>query len=274
MGAYGSGYYGSWVYGALTALTLTVQETYPDRVLVTATELAQGMRVTVTRRAAGETVRVPVRNFEDITSGVDVLTRADAEPPFGVNLTYTLTVDDVDLENEVLAVALSGGKVAISDAIAGNAAEVVILAWPEKSRVRPTSVFPVGGRNIVVSGSRGGFSGTIEVFTETDDQKNNLLDLLDTATSGIVQVRQSGPYDGVDAFVSVQSDTERRYSQDGSDERRVIVLDVVEATRWAPGLESSTFTLADIATAYTGLTLQELANDYATLLGIAQGDYS
>jgi hypothetical protein len=39
-------------------------------------------------------------------------------------------------------------------------------------------------------------------------------------------------------------------------------------------LLSRGYTLQDVADAYTGLTLADLAGDYATLLLLAQGDFS
>lgn len=274
MAHYGSGIYGLGVYGAESALTGTVQDTYPERVLLSATNLVDDQVVSITRRVAGSTIRTPVRGGDEIDGAVATLVRADAEAPMGVELTYTLTIDGVDNDTVVVTLTLPGGRVALSDAISGESAEVTILEWPEKRRSRNSSVYAVGGRNIVVAGQRGGFEGSIELFTETIDNFNNLIELLDTATSGILQLRQPGPYDGVDCYISVLADTETRWSSDGTDDRRIVSLDVVEVGPWAPGLESSTFTLQDIANTYTGLTLLDLAADFTTLLELAQGDFN
>lgn len=254
---------------------LTVQATYPNRVLVSVTGLTVGQLVSVTRTTAGSTTRTPVRGADAITATSDTLVIIDAEAPFGVLLTYILTVDQLD-SGAPATVTLSLTKAALSDAISGDGAEVVVLAWPEKRTERNSSVFSVGGRNIVVSGQVGGFSSTIDVFVETDASKNNVLNLLRNATSGILQLRsdQSVTSDGVDCFIVAQSWSEQRYSQDGSDERRIISMDVVETTPWAPTLQSSTFTLADIAASYPTGTLQDIADDYSTLLELALGDFS
>ena len=262
MGVFGGGIFGAGVFGGATALSLVVQDMYPDRVLLTITGLVDGNTYSVTRRPAGSTVRVPVRGADQVIALSDAAVLADAEEPFGVELTYTLTVDGIDLESELITVTLSGAKVALSDAIAGNAAEVVIMAWPNKSYEVPASVFKLSGRNIVVSGQAGGFEGSLELFTETDDARSNVVDLIKSATSGILQIRQAGPYDDVDAYVKVLRFAPTRWSQDGSDQRRVIALDVVETGPWAPGLPSSTFTWADVAA------------DYDTWLEVAQGDFS
>jgi hypothetical protein len=275
MGVFGGGVFGAGIFGGLTSLSLVVQTIYPDRVLLTVTGLVDGQVYSITRRVAGSTERVPVRGASEVVVTSDAAVKVDAEAPYGEELTYTLTVDGVDLESELITLTLSGGHVALSDAISGNAAEVVIYAWPEKRRERASSVFAVGGRNIVVSGQRGGFSGQIDSFVETDDSKNQVLNLLQNATSGIIQIRRPAPiYDGVDCYVSVQSDAEVRWSADGSDPRRIISLDVVETRPWAPALESSTFTYQDVADFYTGLTYADWSADYATYLDAAVGDYS
>lgn len=258
----------------LPSLALTVQTVYPNRVLISVTGLTVGQLVSVSRIPAGSTTRTAVRGADAITVTTGTLVLVDAEAPFGVLLTYYLTVDQVDTSS--VTVTLSLTKAALSDAISGNSAEVVVLAWPEKRIERTSSVFAVGGRNIVVSGQAGGFSGTIDLFVETDDTKNNVLDLLRDATSGIVQLRsdQSATSDGFDCYIVAQSWVEQRYSQDGTDERRIISMDVVSTTAWGPTLESSTFTLADIALAYPASVLRDIADDYATLLDLALGDFS
>lgn len=275
-GEYGIGVYGAGIYGSSSspALLLTVQAVYPNRVLVAVTGLTSGQTVTVTRTPAGSTTRTAVRGLNDAEATSDTLVKADAEAPFGVLLTYILTIDDLDTASATTTLSLT--KVALSDAISGDGAEVAILAWPDKRIERAATVYAVGGRNIVVSGQMGGFSSTIDVFVETDTSKNNVLNLLRNATSGIIQIRsdQSLTSDGVDSYVVPTSWSETRFSQDGSDERRVISMEVAESTPWGPTLESSTFDLADIAAAYPGGTLADIAADYATLLDIGVGDFS
>lgn len=256
------------------SISLVVLSTWPETVQVLASGLSAGQVALVTRTPAGSTTATTVRGFDNVTTTTRSLLMVDAEAPFGVLLTYALIVDEVAVATATVTLTLSGGKVALTDAISGDAAEVVVLAWPEKRWERPSSVFSVAGRNIVVSGQVSGFTGSIDLFVETIETKRNVLNLLETATGGIVQIRQPGPYDGVDAYFSALSFSEQRYSQDGTDERRILSLDVVETTSWAPTLDSSTFTLGDIAFAYPGGTLQAIANDYLTLQDLAMGDFS
>jgi len=254
-------------------LSLTVQGTYPNRVLVVVTGLDVGRLVSITRTPAGSTTRTTIRGANGITTTTDTLVLADAEAPFGVLLTYTLIIDQVDYATATVTLSLT--KAVLTDAISGDAAEVVVLAWPEKRTDRTASVFPVGGRNVVVSGQVGGFTATIDLFVETDDSKNNVLALLRDATSGVVQLRsdQSLTSDGFDCYIVAMSWSEQRYSQDGTDERRIISMDATETTPWGGTLESATFNLGDIALAYLGRTLQDIASDYATLLDIALGSF-
>jgi hypothetical protein len=281
MAHYGAGLYGAGVYGAESAITLTeLTEAWPSRVRILASGLAEGQVVTVSRTTPSSTARTIVRGAELVEVDDSNLILNDLEQPYGTLLTYYLTIggelDGVDNDTATITTTLEGGKVALTDAISGDAAEVVVLGWPSKRRERQSSVFAIGGRNIVVSGQRSGWSGTIELFTETDESKASVLEILDSATSGILQIRQSGTYDGVDSYFSVLVDEEQRYSQDGSDERRIISLDSVETTAWASALPSADlFDLDDIATVYFGLTLDDLEDDYpGTLLDIALGDFS
>lgn len=266
-----------FAYDSFTAssvgITAVEQDTYPPRVLVSVTDLNLGDSIQLYRVVGGE--RTLVRAGEDDSVSDPAFLRVDAELPFGVPVTYTALVND---EHEFsvgpTTYTLPGGKVALSDAISGSSAEAVIRAWPEKNYYRQASRFKVGGRNVVVLGDLGMFEGEIELYVETTSSRDNLFALLESATQGIVQLRQMGGYDGVDSYVAVIGVGERRYSQDGSDQRRTFVLDVSEVESWAPALEATGYTLQDIADAYDGLTLNDLAGDFDTLLDIAQGDFS
>lgn len=253
-------------------ISVAVQDTWPPRVLVTVTDLSIGDNVTVYREVLGE--RTALRGGATISAADPSLVVLDAELPFGVPVTYVAVVEGSDFGADPLNVELAGGKVALSDAITGNAAEVVIMAWPEKAKSRRSTVHVAGGRNIVVAGQRAGWNGIIEIFTETESSRLSVDDLLETATSGVLQIRQAGPYFGVDSYISVLSDTEKRWSQDGSDERRTWALDAVEVEAWAASLEPAGYTLEDLAEAFAGQTLTEIAATYATLLGISQAEFS
>lgn len=255
------------------AIDATAQDVYPPRVLVAVTGLTLGDDVVVYRQVAGQRTPVRAGSAEDVADTSFLV--IDAELPFGVPVTYVAVVNGADTyETTADTYTLPGGKVAVSDAIQALAAEVVILAWPEKTYPRQVSVFQVGGRNAVVSGPIGQASGTIELFVETTSASRNLDEVLRAATEGVVQIRQPGGYDGVDSYQAVLSATERRFSQDGSDERRIWSLDAAETDGWSPGLVARGFTYDDLAAAYTGLDYDDLEGDYATYLDLARADLS
>ncbi|SCF06632.1 hypothetical protein [Micromonospora mirobrigensis] len=254
-------------------LSAVAQDVWPTRVLVSLTGITVGSSVALYRVVGGE--RTLVRAGIGSTVTDKSFLRVDAELPFGEPVSYVAVVNGTtEYTTAPVTYALDGGKVAVTDAITGNAAEVVITAWDEKSYERQSSVFKVGGRNVVVSGDIGMFEGDIELLTETDSARENLTELLTNATEGAVQIRQPGGYAGVDSYAVVTRVAERRFSQDGSDQRRYFTLSVAEVESWAPAMEARGFTLQDIANAYTGLVLADIAADYATLLDIAQGDFS
>lgn len=272
MSRYGSGTYGTGIYGSLLAVSQTPQESWPNEVLVAVTGLNLGEVVSIYRSVGGE--RTLVRGAGDITATDTSLVRVDAELPFGVPVTYVVVVDN-DFEYTVgpNSYSLVGGKVAITDAITGAAAEVVISAWDERQRDRVSTTYTVGGRNVVVAGALSPTTQTIELLTEADSTRENLDAVLENATSGIVQIRQAGGYEDVDGYFAITSVTRRRYMQEGTDPRRVWSLQAIEVEPWAAALEARGFTYEDVANSYTGLTYDDLDNDFATYLAVAQGDF-
>lgn len=257
---------------SVVILSVTTQDVYPPRVLISVTGVTIGDSVELYRSVGG--VRTAVRAGSTASADDTSFLRTDAELPFGVPVTYVAIVEGVEYTAGPVTYELPGGKVVLSDAITGTAAEVTIMAWPEKQYARQSSRFRVGGRNVVVAGDLGMFEGLIELYVAVTSSRDNVMDLVANATEGVIQIRQLGGYDGIDCHVAVTAVTERRWSQDGSDQARRITLDAVEVEPWAPALEARGFTLQDIADAYEGQTLQDIAGDYPTLLDLAQGDFS
>lgn len=255
------------------AITATEQDVYPPRVLVSVTGLTLGDAIELFRVVGGERTEVRAGTSSSVTD-TSFLT-VDAELPFGVPVSYVAVVNSsTEYSTSATTYTLNGGKPVLTDAISGLAAEVVIRAWDEKRYNRQSSVFRVGGRNVVVSGDSGMFEGSIELYTETTSSRDNVMELLVDATEGVVQLRQPGGYDGVDSHLAVTGVSERRFSQDGTDERRLITIDAVEVEGWAPALEARGFTYADLENLYTGLTYADLAAAHATYLDLAQADLS
>ena len=253
------------------AITADEQDVYPPRVLVSVTGLTGGQLVDIYRVVAG--VRTPVRGGYAVVGDVAYLV-LDAELPFGVPVRYLVVVDSTDeYVTDPVTYVLPGGKVVVSDAITGLAAEVVILSWPERRYERESTVFRLrDGRTVVVSGPPVQFTGTIELFVDSDSGRAALVEVLRSATAGIVQIRQPGGYDDVDCYVAVLSHTVRRWSQDGSDGRRIVALDAAEVSAWSSELTARGYTYADLELVYDGLTYADLAGDYATYLALAQAE--
>ena len=256
----------------VVAITAAEQDVYPPRVLVSVTGLTAGDDVAVYRVVASARTAVRAGTTTD-APGAAWLT-VDAEIPFGVPVSYLAVVNGAELTTAPVTYTLPGGKVVVSDAVTGQAVEVVIGTWPDKDHGRPATAFVVGGRNVVVSGSLAGFTGQIEFLLQTVSSMENLLQVLRSATQGVVQIRQPGGYADVDCYVSVLGVRRRRYSQDGSDEKRLVVVDVVEVEPWAPTLQARGFTYGDLQDAYTGGDYADLAGDFATYLDLAQAEFS
>lgn len=255
----------------LAFITVTPQATYPPRNLVSVTNLVIGDAVALYRVVAGQRTLVRAGSSASVTD--PSFLRLDAEIPFGVPVSYVAVVEGVEYATIGVTYTLTGGKVAVTDAVTGLAAETVIMAWPSLEYKPQSSTFRAGGRNIVVRGEMGDPSGAIDLFVETTSSLENLIGVLESATEGIVQIRQPGGYDGIDSYQAIVGATVRRFSQDGSDQRRLVELDAVEVESWAPALEAAGFTYADLEAAYTGLTYANLAGDYATYLLLAQASF-
>lgn len=260
------------------AATLTVdeQDFWPPRVLISLTGVVVGLdTVEIYRSVAGVETLLRAGQSEGIVTDPSFLV-VDGELPFGVAVTYVAIVNgSARYESAPVTYTLIGGKVAVSDAITGDAVETVIMAWDAKDRDRNASVFRVGGRNVVVVGDLGQFEGDITFFLETDIANAQFQALLAAATEGVLQIRQPGPYAGVDCYIVITTAREERFSQDGSDPRREWTVHAVEVDGWAPALEASGFTLQDVYDFYGAAAALTAVNaDFTTLLQLAQADFS
>lgn len=258
------------------AITAAEQDVYPPRVLVSVTGLAGGEAVNISRVVTAQ--RTTVRAGEGIASGTAYLA-LDAELPFGVPVSYVATVDGVEYTTSSATHDLPDGatlsKPAFTDAINGLTAEAVIVSWPDKEYTRDSAVLQLAdGYNAVIQGPIGQYASTLTLFTETTSARGNLEALVAGAAAGTIQIRQGGAYSGVDSYINVLSFRVQRFSQDGTDERRLFVLEVVEVAAWPVGLTAQGYTYADLEALYDSLTYTDLASDYATYLDLAQADLS
>lgn len=256
------------------AISVTVQDDYPQRVLVSLTGLTLGDDVEIYRVVGGTRTLVRAGSGTNVTD--PSFLRIDAELPFGVPVSYVGVVNGLtEYSTSPVTYTLDGGKVALTDSVGGLAAEVVIVAWDQKTYDRAATVYKVGGRNIAVTGDLGQFESALTLDTYSLSSAENLRAVLSTATEAVIQLRGPDPKYDVDSYLAVPGFTERRFSQDGSDEHRQWDLTVVEVDGWASALEARGFTLQDIADFYGASgTLADLAADYSTLLDVARGDFS
>lgn len=254
---------------ASAALAATAQTASPPRVLASVTDmLAEDIVKASIYRVQG-TTRTAVRaaSAVDVT-GQTALLRVDAEQPFGVAVSYTADLTDVN--GSVWTVSTSGTITStvtsdvISDAVRGLGASVTIQSWPEKKRTRDSTVFNVGGRIVSVGRPRSAATATVTVRTATTADGDALQAVLDGATEGVILIRKMTTMAGVDNHLAVLSDSEDRTWYDGL---RWWALEAVETEPWPDALEAAGFTLQDIANNYS--TLKDLSDAFATLLAIA-----
>lgn len=255
------------------AIAVAEQPTWPARVLVSTTGLTLGDSVTVYRVVGGERTLLRAGSSASVTDTSFLV--LDAELPFGVSVSYVAVVNGaIEYASAADTYDLVGGKVAITDSVAGLAAEAVIQEWTSLTYDRRNTAFRIGRRNVVVTGALGQFTSTLTLLTETTSSLESLLEVFAEATGATVQIRQPGGYDRVDCYVVITRVEPSRYDEaDGTDDRALTVLEVVETDPWSYSLIAAGYTLQDIADAYTSLTLTDLSNDYATLLLLSQGTF-
>lgn len=262
------------------AITTNLQDVYPPRVQVVVTGLTVGDSLAVYRVVAGQRTLVRASVVDAVADTAFVV--VDAELPFGVPVSYVAVAAGTgEYTTSSATYDLPGGKVALSDAITGQAAEVVILNIGDQSYARDSARMRVAGRNVVVTGPAGQAEGSYDLYTETTSAHQNLLELLANATEATAQIRQPGislvsgdPYDGVDAYLAVDAWSVKRFSQDGSDPRRITTIQFAQTDGWAPNLAARGFTYEQMVDFYVGQTYADLAGDYATYLDLAQADFS
>lgn len=259
----------------------SAQTVFPPRNLVSATGLAADDIVTCTlyRQVGGTQTIVRAADAVDVT-GVSSLLRVDAEQPFNTSLNYASQMIDV---NGVEWWAYSGPITStvdaathpyvLSDAITGLAATVVIETWKGMASSRDATVFHVDDQLITVSKPRPGARSSPKMRTDTDASFQDMKALLNKATRNIVQIRQAGAFADFDRYLAVLNDS---LDPEWYGPWRWWTLDVAEAKPWSASLEARGFTLQDVANAFPGGTLQDVADFFGpsgTLLDIAQYDW-
>lgn len=262
----------------MASISAVVQAATPPRVTVALTDLDHST-VTLYRVIGGTRVVLRGALEVDVTDEF-ALVRVDGEQPFGVAVRYLAVLTDADgAQTELVSdpVTTTIRDAVISDAIRGVGVRVQIRSWDEKTHGRDSAEFAVGRRIVVVSGPRQAYRSEIEVYTLTDADRVALADLLDHATTGIIQLRQDGRLGDIDAHLAIVGDSVSRVPGLAPHKpRRLWSLQAVESEAWPDQLEASGYTLADIDAHYDpDGTLAELASDYSpgSLLDVALADW-
>jgi hypothetical protein len=251
------------------------KDVYPVRIQIVVEGLTLGDDLAIFRVVAGQRTAVRGGTADDVTDTAYVTT--DAELPFGVPVSYVAVVNGTtEYTTSVATHTLAGGKVAVTDAISGQAVEVVIVSAGPKQYARDSVRLRPAGRNVVVTGPAGQAEGSYQLYVETAAAREDLLALLGTATEATIQLRQPGGYPGYDAYLTVDAWTEDLMSDDGSDQRRLITINWAETDGWADELTARGTTYQELIDFYATGTYADLVNDYAgqTYLDLIQADFS
>lgn len=258
---------------ASSDVNATAQSVFPPRNLVSATGLTGDNIVTATLYRQVGTALTPVR----AASGIDVtgqatLLRVDAEQPFGVSMNYAAVLTDVNGNQWTVysgPITSTVTSDVISDAIRGVGAAVKVEAPLGWKRDRDASQFNINGRIVVVGKPRSARSGTITVRTETDGDGDDLNSVLDNATEGVFLVRKQTSLTRLDGTYALLDDSE---DPNWYDSYRWFQLNVVKSDDWPDVMEAAGFTLQDIANNFA--TLSDIAAFFpGTLLDIALFDF-
>ena len=256
-------------------LTVTTQNVYPPRVTIAMSGMTIGDQLDIYRQVAG--VRTLVRGGHVDSVDDTGFFVVDAEQPFGIPVTYVAVINgQVEYFSSATTYNPPGGHPVLTDAISGLSAEITLIAADDKTYSRDSARFRVGGRNLVVGAPFGQAEGRYQLFFDTTVGRENLMELLENATEGIVQLRSAHPdiYEDEDAYLAVDGITVARHSQDGSDPRRLVTIDYAEVQPWSDELLATGFTYGEVETFYSGLSYGSAAGDFATYLDAVQGDFS
>jgi hypothetical protein len=257
------------------SLVVTEQNVYPPRAAIAVSGMTIGDQLDVYRVVAGARTLVRGGHVDSVDdTGYFVV---DAEMPFGTPVRYVAVINgSVEYSSDNVTYELPRDHPVLTDAITGLSAEVVIMAADDKVYARDSARFRVGGRNLMVGAPFAQAEGRYELYFETTVGRENLMTLLASATQGIVQLRQAltGTYEDVDAYLSVDSVAVGRYSQDGSDPRRLVTIDYAEVQPWSDELLATGWTYGEVETFYSGISYSSAAGDFATYLDAVQGDFS
>lgn len=251
----------------------------PQAVLITVTGLAAADSVNVWREPPSSARRV-VRGGLDLDAPPGTLLLVDVEPELGRPLVYVaeyvptgLTVPVEVSAAPVTVPDLPGDRHhVLSDPYSGDSVLVDVL-YDDDERVQPARVAIMQAQGaaypVAITDVRTVDNGNLSAFTRDRTETLELVALL--ANGRPVVSRHSN--DGCDipageVLVILDAGRSRRTRQ--GDRRWSLPFQVIDTPD--PTLVLTLTTLSDLAAVYTGLTLTNLASDFATLLLLAQDD--
>lgn len=261
----------------ITATLITSR--FPPRVTVTVTGMTVGDRVRIYRIAGGK--RVQIRGGFVSSTDFTSMVVTDSEMPFGTNVRWMVRINEQsssfeDYNSNILNIGLPGNKVLLSDAITDQSAETEIVAWERTKYESDSTLFRVGRKNLVVSGegrTTGQWTADVRFLTRSISSKNSFLNLVASATSGVLQLRyykSDGKLD--EGYISFMSYDVERFSDDIEDERRFIVANLAQTDSWPYAFHTTGFTYQDLIDLYDGQTYADLELDYPTYLDLMKAD--
>lgn len=251
---------------ATAVMTATVQSAFPPRVLVVVSGMLNEdiISIDVQRSALDTLTDLRTAVGVDVT-GKDAFVRTDGEQPFGVPVSYAAVLHDVEGDGWIItsnSVTTDVAHEVVSDAVLGVGVGVQIRDWRERKYERESSTFNVAGRLVVVSGPNPGATSDLILFTESTADRNAMLDLLNRATNGIIQIRTEAtticePDEGFDQHAQIDSylaviETVLERAGRFRHPQRDWQLSVAEVGAWPSNLEARGWTYADIDGFYDG----------------------
>jgi hypothetical protein len=253
---------------ATATITATVQSAFPPRVLVAVAGMLieNIVSITIERSSLNELTLLRAAVDADVTS-LDAFVRTDGEMPFGAPVSYVATLkDSAGDEWQIISNSVTTNVTdeVLSDAVLGLGVAVQIIDWKQRRYERETTTFNISGRLVVVSGPNPGSTSDLTVFTKLTSDRDDMLALLDRATSGIVQIRTQAVticlddpgYDAhaqVDTYLAVTSTVLERVGKFRYPQRNW-QLSVAEVDPWLIDLEARGWTYADIDGFFTDQT--------------------
>lgn len=216
-------------------------------------------------RTGPDGLQVPVRGQgADMTAydmGLSTLwTGTDYEAPAGVPVSYTAlwqgtSAEDYQVTTDMVTVPAPADRNTILIKHPGRPVlnlQVMAAGAPSWERAARRGEHPVRGRRnpIVVSDVRGGYTGTLDLFTWTDSERQSLGAVLDDGAVLLFQAGDGVGWDG-NVYASVGDVSEGRLVDAAHEAGRRWVLPLTVVDRPSGGLQGT-----------TGRTWQDVADDY------------